>query len=130
MTAPSGRAEAWVMEALESLQQGRPEEALELVESCNEGRDDLQLEAYRELLRCHVLDHYRSLVPESATLRRSMQPEQIMKFNLPASAGFLVTMLDGETALGDVVALSGMDPFEAHRILHRLIGAGIAEVSS
>lgn len=128
MSAPGPRAEAWVMEALESLQSGRPEEALELVESCAEGADDLQLEGYRELLRCRVLDHYRGQVPESACLRRSMEPDEIMRFNLPASAGFLVTMLDGETAFGDVVALSGMDPFEAHRILHRLIGAGIAEV--
>ncbi|MDJ0789055.1 MAG: hypothetical protein QNK05_19790 [Myxococcota bacterium] len=130
MSAPAARAETWVLEALQSLEKGNPEEALELVESCADGGADLTLEGYRELLRCRVLDHYRSRVPDSACLRRSMEPEKIMQFNLPASAGFLVTMLDGETAIGDVVALSGMETFEAHRILHRLIGAGIAEVVS
>jgi hypothetical protein len=54
--------------------------------------------------------------------------EQVMKFNLPAHAGFLLSLVDGNTSMGDVVSLSGMDVFEALRVLNGLLEAGILAV--
>ena len=59
-----------------------------------------------------------------------MTPDQIMRFNLPADAGFVLSMMDGRTGVNDIVALSGMDPFEAMRLVHKLCAAGIVEAAA
>jgi hypothetical protein len=52
-----------------------------------------------------------------------------MRFNLPANAGFVLSMVDGRTSVNEILALSGMDPFDAVRVVSKLLGAGIVEVS-
>ena len=47
--------------------------------------------------------------------------------NLPPSAGFLLSMVDGITPLDDLVSVSGMDRFDALRSMQRMQAAGILE---
>jgi hypothetical protein len=53
-----------------------------------------------------------------------------MKFNLPAQAGFMLSLIDGDTSVGDIVSLSGMDSFEALRVLNGLVDAGIVSLGA
>jgi hypothetical protein len=62
--------------------------------------------------------------------RLRLGSQEILRFNLPADAGFLLSMVDGATPAADLVALSGMDPFDALRALQRLLEAGILEVAA
>jgi hypothetical protein len=55
-------------------------------------------------------------------------PDRILRFDLPPSAGFVLSMIDGNTAVEDLVPLTGMDPFDALATLGRLQDAGIIEV--
>ena len=59
-----------------------------------------------------------------------MGPQEVLGFNLPANAGFLLSMIDGNTSVSDLVTLTGMDPFDALQIFHRLMDAGIVEVAA
>jgi hypothetical protein len=59
-----------------------------------------------------------------------IQPSAITRYQLPADAGFVLSLVDGETTVEQLIALSGMDAFEALRILNDLIDAGIAGLQS
>jgi predicted transcriptional regulator len=50
---------------------------------------------------------------------------EVTRYNLHTDAGFLLSLLDGATTVEDLVSLSGMDAFDALRILNNLIDAGI-----
>ena len=62
-------------------------------------------------------------------LKLKITPEEIMRYNLPANAGFVLSMVDGNTSVNEILALSGMDPFDAVRVVNRLLEAGIVEVN-
>ena len=51
----------------------------------------------------------------------------MLKYNLPAAAGFLLSAIDGRISVDELIAVSGMDPFEALRALANLLDAGIVE---
>ena len=51
-----------------------------------------------------------------------------MKFNLPTTAGFVLSLVDGSTSVNDLMSLSGLDAFDTLRILTGLIDAGIVEI--
>jgi hypothetical protein len=51
-----------------------------------------------------------------------------MRFNLPADAGFLLSLVDGQTTVQEIVSISGMDAFDAFQILKSLLEANIAAV--
>jgi hypothetical protein len=38
-------------------------------------------------------------------------------------------MVDGHTSVNEILALSGMDPFDAVRVVGKLLDAGIVEVN-
>jgi hypothetical protein len=54
-------------------------------------------------------------------------PSEVLKYNLPAPAGFLLSIIDGSVSIDELLQVSGMDPFEALRALHNLLDAGIVE---
>jgi hypothetical protein len=56
--------------------------------------------------------------------------EQLLRFNLPPDAGFVLSMVDGHTRVDELVTVSGMDPFDALHLLCRLETAGIVEFDS
>lgn len=124
----SGAADP-LAEAAELVRRGEAAQALERVEALA-AREPARLEvqAYLELLRAHLLGRYRSRLDEGrAVPRLRLAPERVLELDLPADAGFLLSMVDGTTAVDDLVALAGTDPFAALRTLHGLFEAGVLE---
>lgn len=108
---------------------GGPGDALELLESrIAQDAADLEAQALTDLVRSHLFHVHRERVSDgSAVPGVRLGPDEILKFNLPANAGFVLSMIDGVTAVDDLVTLSGMDPFEALHLLVRLMDAGIVD---
>lgn len=119
-------------EAIVLLRRGGLQEAIDLFETV--GADDpdaLELHAYLELARSRLVRVYRDRVGSAdgvPSLRISQ--DEILKFNLPAQAGFLLSLVDGATPTGSLLDLAGMDPFEGLRALSSLLDAGILEVAA
>lgn len=92
---------------------------------------DLESQATLDLLRSHLYASHRERIGEGAGVPNvAMGPAEILQFNLTANAGFVLSMIDGHTSVSDLVALTGMDPFDALHVFTRLMDAGIIEVSA
>jgi len=118
-----------VSEALEQLSAGQWAEALQLLEAA--APDDLEAQATLDLLRTHLYERYRQRTGHGAGVPGvRLSPDEILAFNLPPNAGFLLSMVDGNTTADDLVALSGMDPFDALHVLTKLVDAGIVSVQT
>jgi len=110
------------------LAQGENEEAaLELLASApNSGT--LECESMIELLRAKLFRKYQNALGDLEQIPRVKEDAaELQGRNLPPSAGFLLSMVDGLTSLSDLVTVSGTDRFEALRSLHRMSEAGILE---
>jgi tetratricopeptide (TPR) repeat protein len=118
-------------DALELFRKGDAQEALELFETLvRENPRAMGLQGYFELVRSHLFEYFRDRVADaSRVLKVKIAPQEVMRFNLPANAGFVLSMVDGNTSVNEILALSGMDPFEAMRVVNNLLEAGIVEVS-
>jgi tetratricopeptide (TPR) repeat protein len=121
-----------VVDALELFRKGDAQESLELFETlARENPERMEIQGYFELVRSHLFGYYRERIADaSRVLTVKITPEEIMRFNLPANAGFVLSMVDGNTSVNEILALSGMDPFEAIRVVNNLLEAGIVEVNS
>ena len=101
--------------------------ALELLSSATQG-DCLEAEAMIELLRAGLFTRYRTELGDfSQVPRLAGDPSAVQGRNLPPSAGFLLSMVDGLTPISDLVSVSGMDRFEAVRFICQMHEAGILE---
>ena len=88
----------------------------------------LELGATVDLVRSRLLREYRDEIGgRDAVPVLSANVEALKQINLPADAGFMLSLVDGATSLEDLVSLSGMDKFEAIRILRQLSAAGVLE---
>ena len=89
----------------------------------------LEHEAMIELLRARLFRQYRAELGDLSQVPRVVAGENndLQSRNLPSNVGFLLSMIDGVTPLGDLVSVSGMDRFEALRSVCRLHQAGIIE---
>jgi len=118
-------------EALALFRKGEIQESLEMLETlARENPRRMELQGYLELVRSHLFGYYRDRVPDaSRVLKVKITPQEIMRFNLPVDAGFLLSMVDGSTSVNEILALSGMDPFEAVRVVNKLLEAGIVEAN-
>lgn len=106
------------------------EGAFELLTSVeSDGR--LESEAMIELLRANL---YQLDLEALGDLNRvpsvSGEAADMKGRNLPPSAGFLLSMVDGSTSICDLVSVSGMDRFEAFRSIRRMQESGILELRS
>lgn len=114
-------------ESRRQIREERFEEALDLLRSAAEAEPEaLEIQARLDLVRARLLRRYRERVGDlsSAPVVRG-EAGSITRYNLPSDAGFLLSMVDGSTSAADLVSLSGMDAFEALRILQGLLDAGI-----
>jgi len=92
---------------------------------------EIEVEGYIDMLRSQLLQRYRKRVGERGAIPKLLiQPSAITRFQLPADAGFVLSLVDGETTIDELIALSGMDAFDALRILNDLVDAGIAGLES
>jgi len=55
-------------------------------------------------------------------------PDQLLRFDLPPEAGFLLSMLDGRTRIEELMTVSALDALDVLHLLARLEKAGIVEV--
>ena len=130
---PSGRRDR-VDESLEAardhIASNDFEGALALLSAVAESdRLRLDLEGVVDLLRARLLAGYRERIGElNVCPALSQQVDDFGGLNLPKSAGFLISLLDGNTSVTDLVSLSGMDAFEALSTLAGLVDAGVVEL--
>ena len=90
---------------------------------------DRDAQATLDLLRSHLHATHRERMGDGTGVASvAMGPAEILQFNLPANAGFVLSMVDGHTSVSDLIALTGMDPFDALHVFTRLVDAGIVEV--
>jgi hypothetical protein len=91
----------------------------------------IELEGFIDLLRSRLVRRYRERIGDPSRIARLRIPlDRITDVNLPADAGFLLSLVDGRTSIDELLSLSGMGPFEAVRIFAGLLDAGILEVGS
>ena len=123
--SPAGRL---VGEAGERLEAEDLEGALDLFRAAADLEPDrIEVEGYIDAIRSQLLQCYRKRVGETGAVPKLLiRPSAITRYQLPADAGFVLSLVDGETTVEQLIALSGMDAFEALRILNNLIDAGIA----
>lgn len=131
LSQASGEEDASLLaDALELFRKGEVQESLELFETLageNPGR--MEIQGYFELVRSHLYKFYQERIADpSRVLKVKIAAEEMMRFNLPANAGFVLSMVDGRTSVNEILALSGMDPFDAVRVVGKLLEAGIVEV--
>ncbi len=90
---------------------------------------ELECEAMVELLRARLFKHYQAELGDLSKVPRLADDAQngLRSRNLPPRAGFLLSMIDGMTPLGDLVSVSGMDRFDVMRSVHGMLEAGILE---
>ena len=93
--------------------------------------DRIEIESYIDMIRARLVQRYRDRVGDTGAVpRRVVDPSEITARDLTAEEGFMLSLVDGKTSIDELVALSGMDLFEALRILNELLAAGIAELES
>jgi hypothetical protein len=93
--------------------------------------EDLDVQAMLELVRAHLYAKYREHTRQGAGRPRvRVGSDQLLRFNLPPDAGFVLSLVDGHTRVDELVTVSGMDPFDVLHLLGRLETAGIVEVES
>jgi tetratricopeptide (TPR) repeat protein len=116
-------------EAVGRLRGGDLQEGLGLLETLIHGEpNNLEAQALLELARGSLLRLYRARVGSGQAVPRiRISTKEVMKYNLPAAAGFLLSAIDGRISVDELIAVSGMDPFEALRALSNLLEAGIVE---
>ncbi len=126
-----GSATPSIVEDARRLVHARDEEgALELLTSAPAGRC-LESEAMIELLRARLFQRYQQSLGDPSCVPRLVGDASALRDrNLPPSAGFLLSMVDGMTPIADLVSVSGMDRFEVLRSIHRLQRAGILELAA
>jgi tetratricopeptide (TPR) repeat protein len=123
---PSG---GLLADAVALLRDGGLQEALGLLETLvRSDPGNLEAQALLELARGSLLRVYRARVGSGEGVPRVRIPTaEMMKYNLPAAAGFLLSAIDGRISVDELIAVSGMDPFDALRALANLLDAGIVE---
>jgi len=131
-SGPAAGSESLVADALKLMRAGDLEPALELLElASRHGGDRLEVQGYLDLVRSRLLSRYRERVGgmQAVPVVQLAAPD-LRKFNLPAPAGFLLSLVDGRTSVEELVSLSGLDPFETLRTLSGLLEAGIVRSGS
>jgi hypothetical protein len=92
----------------------------------------IELEGYVDLLRTRLVKIYRERIGDGRRVPSLLVPlGQITRFNnLPAEAGFMLSLIDGRICFDELLSVSGMGPFEALRIVASLVEARIVGVSA
>jgi tetratricopeptide (TPR) repeat protein len=122
---------ASVSRALSLVEQGDGPAALTLLRAAlARSPQDLEAQAAFDLVRAHLFAAYRARAGSgSGRPRLKVGADQLLRFDLPPEAGFLLSMLDGRTRIEELMTVGGLDAFEVLHLLARLEKAGIVEVA-
>jgi tetratricopeptide (TPR) repeat protein len=131
VTAPGAEERAAASRGLALAEQGKSDQALALLAGeTQRAPRDLDVQAALDLVRAHLYAKHRArLGAGKGKPRLKVSPAELKRFDLPPQAGFLISILDGKTPVDELLAVSGMDAFEAVRLLARLEAAGIVELA-
>ena len=104
--------DAVLLEAVGLLRRGALAEGLDLLETlAGQQPARLDVQAFVELARGALLRVYRQNVGNGGRVPRvRIPPDQVMKYNLPASAGFLLSLIDGRTSVDELPRRLGHGP--------------------
>lgn len=128
VAAPGQRARA--AQGLALAGQGELEPALALLRSAAAAAPrELETQAALDLVRARLYAEARQRISASARPRLRIGQEQLLRFDLPPEAGFLLSMLDGRTRVEELIAMAGLDALDVLHLLDRLEQAGIVEVA-
>ena len=124
------RIAALLRDAQELVRDENHEGALELYQmaaALDPGR--IELEGYVDLVRSRLVKTYREKIGDGRRAPKLLVPAGVItRFNLPAEAGFVLSLIDGRICFDELVSVSGMAPFEALRTLAGLVEARIVGV--
>ena len=124
----SGDLEPVIGEAMGLAAAGGLRDAYDLL--AGSGGDSLEHAAAVDTLRAQLIERDRMAFAAYGIAALTGDPSAMQDINLPPDAGFLLSLVDGMTPVADLVSLSGMDPFDAFRMLRGLVDARIVEVRS
>jgi hypothetical protein len=114
------------------IQNSEWEAALDLLRSRSDSEPTaLEYEATVEIVRSRLLRRYTKRVGNLDGIPSLKDGTgDLTSHNLPSDAGFMLSLIDGTTGMADLISLSGMDAFEALRIVGSLLDADILEMRS
>lgn len=126
----SDSARRIVYEAKAMIGQADWEGALELLRSNAASEPvSLEYEATVEIVRSRLLRMYTERVGDlGGVVAVTSAAGDLTSLNLPSDAGFMLSLIDGTTCLADLISLSGMDAFEALRIVGGLLDGDVLEM--
>jgi len=131
--APGGAAAraAVLQEAQVLMRQGEIGSAFDLLTGVSASvATGLDYHVVFDLARSRLYEHYCDRVGDLARIPRSIgEPAALKAYNLPSDAGFVLSMIDGQTSLEDLISLSGMDAFAALHTVNGLLDAGLVEMA-
>ncbi len=91
----------------------------------------LEVAAIVEIVRSRLLRQYSERVGNlDSVLSVRAENGDLTSYNLPPDAGFVISLIDGTTRVADLISLSGMDAFDALRIVGNLLDSEIVEMRS
>ena len=123
-----GDAAALLGEAAELVARGDGREALGLLLAIAGDDEGLEVQATVEMLRAHLFARHLVITDEGRAVPAvRLEEGELLRFNLSRDAGFLLSLVDGATSTRDLIAVSGMDPFDALDDLVRLGESGVIE---
>jgi hypothetical protein len=114
------------------IQNAEWEAALDLLRSRSDSEPTaLEYEATVEIVRSRLLRRYTERVGNLDGIPSLKDGTgDLTRHDLPSDAGFMLSLIDGTTGMADLISLSGMDAFEALRIVGSLLDSDILEMRS
>jgi hypothetical protein len=132
-TRGDGPETGMLAQVRELLREDRIAAAYEMIASChpNGSAPDLAWEATVDLARSRRYAELRRRMGNLTVVPRLKASDADLRgYNLPPNAGFLVSMVDGMTAIADLISVSGMDAFDVLHTLEGLVTAGLVELEA
>ena len=91
----------------------------------------LAARCYADACRALLRQMYQARIGDRSKVLRVIMPvEQLKWLTLDHRMGFLLSCIDGQSTIDDVLDVSGMQPLDALRMLYDLIQQGVVEVES
>jgi hypothetical protein len=125
-----GDAKSALERSRDMMRRGEDAAAYDLLHSLESAdKVDLEFEATVDLVRSRLYKGYLERVADMdcVPLMRA-DLGTLEQYDLPPGAGFLLSAVDGDTSVADLISLSGSDVFQALHVFNGLLDAGILEL--
>ena len=125
----SAKGDEQLQQALEAFRGGRLLEAWEELNRLVEADPDrLEVRGYLELVRKQLMQAWAGEIGDRGrSLRLTLDQKQLLEQNLKPEEAFLLTQVDGQVSIDDLISLTNADRFSTLEMLARFIREGILE---